>query len=575
MASRYNLRGPSGGDGKSKRKRESLDNKPGDNNMLKVRGYLKVLIDDLVEDEIEAQLETIFNTVDDHINCAFNDKLKETAQKFSKMSVGYIKSSIMSACHDMIHDHLDTFDLSLSTEQYKMLISEVIQKDFGGKLQGKKPEISAKNSTRIKIHKTTTKPQSSSPAVSQPQKKPVYPKKYNEETLKDHTNAVVNQIVALETTKENKEIIYKQFLSGITPSGKSRRTAKEQDWLDAALAMPYQHQIKYPIKAKDTNSRVHSFLLNMQKKLDKTVHGMKQAKEEIILEVMKRVTNPNSQGKILVLEGPPGIGKTYLSRSVSECMGIPFESISLGGCRDASVLNGHNYCYVGSHPGAIARALKAMKCCNGVMYLDEIDKIGGTEQSREVSASFLSILDESQNSAFSDNYLLDLKLDLSKLFFIGSVNNADLIDPILRNRMKIIKLPVPTLEDKLAIVKQHFIPMYLEQYSIPKTELVFTDDIIKYIINKTKKEPGVREIKRAIEHVVSRFNLLRKTHVRRRKKRKVDNESTNTTKREELEFSFSIPNFKTPLMLTNNIVNKFMKTLASNNINPSVKRLYM
>lgn len=581
MATRYNLRGSNNN---SKRKRPiGADGNDGNDNgdLSKVQTYLKVLIDDLVEDEIEAHLETVLETVDNHVHTAFNDKLKDTAKQFSKMTMPYIKSTLMSACHDMIHEHLDEFDLSLSTEQFKQLITEVIKKDFGGVLNGKPLKGSKKGSTKIKIHREGFRPgpateNPSNPVPANPSnpfpRKASYPKKYDEEALKDHTNDTVQQIVKLETTFENKEIIYKQFLSGLSPTGKEKGDAKQQDWLDISLAMPYSHQITYPIKSTDPNTRVYSFLLEMQNKLNQTVHGMKEAKEEIILEVMKRISNPNSQGKILVLEGPPGIGKTYLSRSVGECMKIPFESISLGGCTDASVLNGHNYCYVGSHPGVVARALKNMKCCNGIMYLDEIDKIGGTERSREVSASFLSILDESQNSNFVDNYLLDLKLDLSKIFFIGSVNNAKLIDPILRNRMKIIKLPVPTLEDKIAIATNHFIPMYLEQFDIPDGDILFTEDIIKYILEQTKKEPGVRELKRAIEHIVSRFNLLRKTHIRKRKKRKTtDSDDTNDT----LNFSFSIANFETPLKLTQPIVSKFMKSLGDEPSNPSRKRMYI
>lgn len=242
----------------------------------------------------------------------------------------------------------------------------------------------------------------------------------------------------------------------------------------------------------------------MKTSLDTAVHGMDDAKEEIILEVMKRLTNVDNQGKILVLEGPPGIGKTYLSRNVSECMKIPYHSIALGGCKDASILNGMDYCYVGSHPGSIARALKSLGCSNGLLYLDEIDKIGSTSRSEEVSASFLSILDETQNQEFVDNYLFDLKLNLSKLFIIGSVNDASKIDPILRNRMKIIKLPSPTEQDKLEIVRDHFVPNYLKSYDIDDNEIIFSDAIIKYIISKTTKEPGVRELKRNTEHIISR-----------------------------------------------------------------------
>jgi len=585
MTKRYNLRNGERSDNpdstavKRKRTTESDDstNTP---ELSKLNNYLKIMINEMVETEIEQQVEGILDTVDEHIEVAFNEKLKTTAKQFAKDTMEYIQTSILESCHDMIHSHLDTLDISMSTEQFKQLISEVIQQDFGGLLNKKKPKPSKPGTTKIKLakaafssaHPATPTP----PTIVNQQPSTGYPKTFNEDTLKNHTDPMIQKIVNLETSAHNKSVIYREYVNGLTPSGRDKRDVKAKEWLDVAMAMPYSKCMSYPITTSDSNSKVHSFLLDMQHKLDATVHGMKEAKEEIMLEVMKRITNQNCQGKILVLEGPPGIGKTYLSRCISECINVPFESISLGGCRDSSILDGMDYCYVGSHPGAIARALKSLGYANGLLYLDEIDKIGDTPRSQEVSASFLSILDETQNSTFEDNYLFDLKLDLSKLFIIGSVNDSSLINPILRNRMKIVKLPVPTEQDKVDIAKNHFIPTYMKQYSIDENNLVFDDQVIKYILKKTPKEPGVRELKRAIDHIISRFNLLSRTHIQHKHSSKRSAVSdTEPDQHKQLEFSFSIPNFEMPLKLTTSVIDVFMNTMKAEEDNESHKRMYM
>jgi len=276
MASRYNLRNGSSKKPKNtKRKRPSSIDKLDDdteptesaNTGSKLQNYLKIIIDDMVEEQLEEQMEDIFEVVDDHLDIAFSEKLKQTSKRFAKMTMPYIKTSILEACHDMIHEHLDTLDISMGTEQFKKLISQVIQADFGGVLNGKKAKASKKGTTKIKINKSNflqaVQPQQPDQLNIQP-KNTNYPKEYDEEVLKDHKDGIINQIVALEASKENKTVIYKQYLSGITPTGKSKRYAKQQAWLDNALAMPYQKKIDYPISASDPNTRIHSFLHDVQ-----------------------------------------------------------------------------------------------------------------------------------------------------------------------------------------------------------------------------------------------------------------------------------------------------------------------
>lgn len=618
-------------------------------------------IKEKIESDVLTHLESqISDQISDQINVAFDKKLKSTAQQLSATIVDSVHKTLLDSCHDLIHEHMDKFDVTIPVDRFKTIIREVLLENEQQTDKKSNPKSNQKNNQtptkpndakKLVIKNLTRQPQRTGIALNQMMEMlgcdecgecdGIYPEKYPEKDADKFFAAtndpIIKKLLALQTTLENKQAIYRMYVGNMKSPGKCDK--KVQKWLEWALDMPYDKLVEYPITKADSNSKIHKFLYQMRAKLDATVHGMNEAKEEIMLEVMKRMMNPESTGKIIVLEGAPGIGKTYLSRSISDGIGIPFESIALGSCRDSAILTGHDFTYVGSQPGLIARSLKKMACSNGNLYLDEMDKIGQTDKSREVTSTLLSILDETQNSSFSDSYLTDIKINLSRVLVTGSVNDANGIDPILRNRCKIIKLPAPTLDDKVIIARQYFFPDYMRALEIPQEELQYNDAIIKYLISKTKSEPGVRELKRAVEHIVSRFNMLRKTYlnhviktkvtlnpslnpsINQNKKRKVVKSSKNESHQneshqnelsnneqpqneppqnessqndlkyeiskygkaevvpvgEKLMFSFSFPEFKIPLQLTEAVIDIFMKKseMGIEEIDPSVKRMYM
>ena len=205
-------------------------------------------------------------------------------------------------------------------------------------------------------------------------------------------------------------------------------------------------------------------------------------------------------GSILLLVGPPGVGKTSIGKSIAEALNRQFYRFSLGGMRDESEIKGHRRTYIGALPGKFVQALKDVEVENPVIMLDEIDKIGSSFQGDPASA-LLEALDPEQNSEFLDHYL-DMRIDLSKALFVCTANQLDTIPAPLLDRMDVIRLSGYIAEEKLAIAKQHLWPKLLKRNKLLKKQLNITDAALKYIIESYAREAGVRGLDKLLQKIL-------------------------------------------------------------------------
>ncbi len=258
-----------------------------------------------------------------------------------------------------------------------------------------------------------------------------------------------------------------------------------RNYIDLICSLPWE---TYTEENADIN--------NARRILDRDHYGMKKVKERIAeqLAVVNRTGNP--AGSILCLLGAPGVGKTSVARSIAEATGRKYARISLGGMKDESELRGHRKTYVGAMPGRIVNALKQAQSSNPLILLDEIDKIGADYKGDPASA-LLEILDSEQNVSFRDNYL-EVGLDLSKVLFIATANDASTIPAPLLDRLEIIELSSYTYEEKFNIAKKHLIPKQLKKHAINGKLLKISDKAINTIINHYTRESGVRKLEREI-----------------------------------------------------------------------------
>ncbi|TBR38304.1 endopeptidase La [Marinomonas agarivorans] len=262
-----------------------------------------------------------------------------------------------------------------------------------------------------------------------------------------------------------------------------------RNYLDWATSLPWG------IHSKDNMD-----IVKARSVLDEYHSGLDDVKERIVEFLALGAHRGEMGGSIMLLVGPPGVGKTSIGKSIAAALGREFYRFSLGGMRDEAEIKGHRRTYIGALPGKFVQALKDVQVENPVIMLDEIDKIGASYQGDPASA-LLEALDPEQNGEFLDHYL-DMRVDLSKALFVCTANQLDSIPGPLLDRMDVIRLSGYIAEEKLAIAKQHLWPKLLKKNKLLKKQLNITDGALKHIIESYAREAGVRGLDKLLQKVL-------------------------------------------------------------------------
>nr|WP_318680391.1 endopeptidase La [uncultured Treponema sp.] len=240
-------------------------------------------------------------------------------------------------------------------------------------------------------------------------------------------------------------------------------------------------------------------LSNASKVLEDDHYGLDDVKKRIMEYLSVRKLKKDNKGSIVLLVGPPGVGKTSIGKSIAKAMNKPFYRFSVGGMRDEAEIKGHRRTYIGAMPGKIIQGLKITKSRSPVFLIDEIDKMGQSHQGDPASA-LLEVLDPEQNINFRDNYL-DLPFDISNVFFILTANTLDSIPGPLLDRAEVIQLSGYIDQEKMEIAKKYLIPKNLEKNGLKKNQVKFTKAALSCIAEEYAREAGVRNFEKNLDKI--------------------------------------------------------------------------
>jgi len=332
--------------------------------------------------------------------------------------------------------------------------------------------------------------------------------------LREQLRAIQEEL-GLETTSETNELRERANMK-MLPAEVDAKLRKEIDrlertppqsaeiavlrsYIDWVLALPWVE------RTEDVFD-----IIRTREILDSQHYGLNAIKERIleflaVRELRQKFqdghgqTHSESQGQILCLVGPPGVGKTTLGRSIAESLGRKFARIALGGVHDEAEIRGHRRTYVGALPGRIIQAMKTVGVRNPVFLLDEVDKLS-SEYRGDPSSALLEVLDPEQNSIFTDHYL-EVPFDLSEVFFICTANVRYQIPRPLLDRMDVIELSGYTLDEKINIGMRHVLPKVLREHGLASEQLRISQAVMSQIITGYTREAGVRNLERQLAAV--------------------------------------------------------------------------
>jgi ATP-dependent Lon protease len=263
-----------------------------------------------------------------------------------------------------------------------------------------------------------------------------------------------------------------------------------------------------PITNKDDD--IARYLQNIKRTIDNNIFGHEETKDQIVRILAQWISNPNSNGYVIGIQGSPGVGKTKLIKEgICKAMEYPFSFVSLGGISDASYLNGHHYTYEGATHGKIIECLVKARVMNPVFLFDELDKVSNTSRGEEIINTLIHITDPVQNDKFTDKYFEEIDLDLSKSLIIFTYNDENAINPVLKDRMITIKVNGYNAKEKLIICKDYILPELLPQYNMKTGDVIIDDSLLKNIIDTHGKEEGVRNLKRILNNILSSINMMK------------------------------------------------------------------
>jgi len=324
------------------------------------------------------------------------------------------------------------------------------------------------------------------------------------------------RIIQLNATELVKTRLYEMYtrLSSLRSDSSEYSTLLEK--IHFALQLPYQRSIAVE-KEKHLRGappeEVAQYLHEVRQSLDEKLYGMEEVKEKLIEALNNRICKGHITSQ-LALEGKPGTGKTAIGKALAYAVGRPFEKISLGGMTDASLFKGDRTVWTGAAPSIILQILKKMQYNDGIVLIDELDKVCESPRGAEVQFALLHIADYVHNTEFEDTYLQEFTHDISNVWWMYAMNSRTKIDGALLDRLDLLVVKPYTHQELAIIFTSYVLPQALTDVSLVPTDYVIDKNVATAVMNRSDinfRDKGARVLEKIAQVIASRLNMIRRT----------------------------------------------------------------
>ncbi len=304
----------------------------------------------------------------------------------------------------------------------------------------------------------------------------------------DELSRIKEKLETRDLPDEVQEVVDREIRRLERLSGASPERSVAIDWLEWIADMPWNH-----------HTAVDLDLAALENALDRSHYGLEDVKQQVVEHLAVRKLAGNGRADVLLLVGPPGVGKTSIGQAIADATGRKLVRVALGGVRDEAELRGHRRTYIGARPGRLVEGIRRANTADPVILLDEVDKLGSGTWG-DPAAALLEILDPEQNDNFVDRYL-EVPFDLSKALFVATANDLASIPGPLRDRMQHLEIAGYSQREKLVIAREHLLATVARNAGLDAEAVVFTDEALKDAIAGWTREAGVRELQRVLGKV--------------------------------------------------------------------------
>ena len=174
---------------------------------------------------------------------------------------------------------------------------------------------------------------------------------------------------------------------------------------------------------------------------------------EVVWQALRRSVRegwPGLRLPPLVLDGPPGVGKSVWARHLAQALGLPAAVVEATNANASFAVVGCQRGWGSAGPGLLVNTILQRRIGNPIMVIDELEKAGIAEgsagRSYDLAAALLPLLEPATAERWSCPYY-EVAFDMRHVGWIMTVNDAQRLPEALRSRCPPLRLSALTRAD--------------------------------------------------------------------------------------------------------------------------------